>query len=341
MGLKGYTFQPFEKSDIEEVAGLQVFHWGPGIEENKQHLKWKYYDNPNSKNPIAYTVKRNGAVVGFMGLIPTRWRVKERTIAFVSYADACIHPDHRGMGIYPHLIQSLIDEVQDSGYQGFLNLSNNAITSHVMEKMGFISLREKSYYKKVNYYRILKNKLFEGKSRGRSSGNVKFSLTPDIDGMLEFDEVTRNSEKIQLLKDDSFYNWRFQSKKRNYNFFYSYHDGEMTAYMVLLVNYRGSARIIDFAYDNPRYIMETMGSIIRGNNYSIITLMDVNIDKEILSILNEYGFSKKQFYDHFLRKESASYISYRPIEYPDGPVEESFFTDIDNWDIREIASDGV
>lgn len=345
MEFKDYSLQPFDKSDIEGVADLQKFLWGPNTDDNVQHMKWKYFDNPFSKDPIAFTAKKNETIVGFIGVMPTRWRIGESIMEFLSFGDGCIHPEHRRKGLYPKLLQGLFDHVQGSNHHGFLNLSNNATTTHVVEKMGFASLREITFFKRVNYFNFLRNTLIEPGHREYRSGNVKFSLTPDIDEMLKYDEKMKNSGKVHLFKDISFYRWRFGSKRRQYHFFYHYSDGELAAYMVLFVNSKGSARIIDHAYDDPKNIMEIIEKIIRKNNYGIVLLMDTGIDDDLQLVLRKYGVVKDHFYDSFRRDKSVCQISYKPLEYSGWndikSIDRSDLEDISKWDIKEIASDGV
>ncbi|MGA1821943.1 MAG: GNAT family N-acetyltransferase [Thermoplasmatota archaeon] len=339
-----YEFQLLEREDMEGSAELLELHWGRNSAVNADHLKWKYYDNPYTEEPIAYTVKHNGSVVGFMGLFPTRWRRGEYTFDCLSFGDAIIHPDHRGKGLYQPLIKSLMDEVRDSGYVGFLNLSNNDVTSHVMEKMGFLSMKERSYIKRINYFSFLKNFFFKDRYGEYSSGNVRFSLSPDIEGMMRYDAKTKGDDRIHLVKDSDFYGWRYGSKRRQYHCFYNHHDGKMAAYLILYLNRKGSARIIDFAYDDLEYLLEIVGKMAK-NRYPIVNILDVNIGGDLETGLRKHKFLRKHVFSSFMGEKGISYISYKHIQGSGISEMKDFdrtvLEDINNWDIKEIASDGV
>ena len=249
MKYNGYSFEHFEKNDIYEVAKLLIHHWEPDVKENIEHIKWKYYNNPLLKEPIACSIIKGDSIVGFSGLNPFEWELGDDIFELVSFGDGTIHPDHRGKGLYPYLIQSLIDDVKDSKYLGIINISNSPYTSHVMDKMGFISLNKRTYLKKNHYFNIIRDHLFQTRYHDYVSGSLEFSSKPRIEEMICLDEKTKDRKRIHLLKDRRWYNWKTGNKRRNYHYFYNYKHGKLVAYMILLVNKTNSARIVDFAYE--------------------------------------------------------------------------------------------
>ena len=162
--------------------------------------------------------------------------------------------------------------------------------------------------------------------------------------MIRLDEKIKDRKRIHLLKDRRWYNWKTGNKRRNYHYFYNYKDGKLVAYMILLVNKKNSARILDFTYEKEKEIIEIIKRLTKENHYRMLLIMDVNIEDYLRRTLRKYGYLEKHFYDFIKKEIFVATISYMPLRT--GPEEglrtfnENFYQDIKNWDFREIASDG-
>ena len=94
MKSKDYCIQPLDKCDIESVAKLQKFLWGPNIINNVQHIKWKYLDNPYTDKPLGFVVRKDGSIVGFRGFFITKWKLSNNKFFILSAGDTIVHPDY-------------------------------------------------------------------------------------------------------------------------------------------------------------------------------------------------------------------------------------------------------
>ena len=115
--------------------------------------------------------------------------------------------------------------------------------------------------------------------------------------------------------------------------------------MVLFVNDQDSARIIDYAYDDPQYFAEIVKKLIKKNRYRIISLLDTNIEGDIIPILKKYKIVKNHLYYHLRKNKSECHITYQSLENSGWSdikgIDRSDLEDITKWDLKEIASDGV
>jgi hypothetical protein len=101
---QSYRFDDFEKSDIQAVCDLlsKVFS-APFTDE---YLSWKYFANPHG--PSATTVMRQGeTVVGFMGIIATRFVVDGKEVLAGQGADIAISESHRRLDVFIRLLTAI------------------------------------------------------------------------------------------------------------------------------------------------------------------------------------------------------------------------------------------
>ena len=129
MKFKEYDVQPFDRSDIEEVAELQKFHLGPNITENVQHMKWKYLDNPYTDKSLGFVVRKDGSILVFRGFFITKWKLSNNKFFILSAGDTIVHPDYRRKGIFSALFKYTFKEFDESNYLVYISMSaNNNVT---------------------------------------------------------------------------------------------------------------------------------------------------------------------------------------------------------------------
>ena len=122
--MQSYRFDDFEKSDIPAVRDLlsQVFR-APFTDE---YLSWKYFANPHG--PSATTVMRQGeTVVGFMGIIATRFVVDGMEVLAGQGADIAIEESHRRLDMFIRLLTAIESRARAKGIQFTYGTTNRAI----------------------------------------------------------------------------------------------------------------------------------------------------------------------------------------------------------------------
>ncbi len=158
-----YEIKPYHSKFIPQIANLERHLWGRDIPRNIAYFRWKYEENPFTKDPVGTMALYKGRVVGFRGCFVTRWAVKKGgdTVNILSPADICVHPDHRRKGLFAMMTETIIDRYQESRYAAFVNLSSNRLSVPGYLKMGWKPLAEKRLLRRYSLNGYI-NSLFWG-----------------------------------------------------------------------------------------------------------------------------------------------------------------------------------
>jgi GNAT superfamily N-acetyltransferase len=126
--------RPLENSDLNEIANLEQFLWGGKTEDRLLKLKWKYLDIP-SKELFGAVAVMDGKIVGFRGLVLSKWVADNEVLKVVHYTDAVVHPEYRGKNILSNL-NKYIEEVFRKDFDIIMVFFPNKTSGHIYKKGG-------------------------------------------------------------------------------------------------------------------------------------------------------------------------------------------------------------
>jgi hypothetical protein len=236
-----YRLARAREEDLDEVVALFRETWADPREpeELKRRFRYRYRENPNggAGDGLWTCRSREGALVGFAGMIDTVVRDGARPVAAAYCADAVVAPAHRGLGV-PHLLQREMNRRRDLVLEGNLN----ADARRLAEQCGARNVGACSVLRRWTLPSDL-----------RWGGRRALHLTA-VDG--RFDrlwEETRDAYRIAALRDAATLSWRFErNPARRFEIHVAAEGDAIRAYAVTsLGRFRGPLRrgvLVDFLF---------------------------------------------------------------------------------------------
>ncbi|MBW3466408.1 GNAT family N-acetyltransferase [Arthrospiribacter ruber] len=223
-----------ELSQIENLLNL-VF---PNSDHSKEKLKRKHLDNPHGPSIISYA-KEGDNLIAFRAFWRMNFVISSKTFIGYQPCDTATHPDYRGKGFFKKLTLLALEEAKKQNVDVILNFPNNNSYPGYL-KLGWIDFPKLNRYVfPVNYFNIIKSFLLSRKN-GKNMGKVsnKNSCQFENNGTLAF------SEKCELLIDEKYFNWRFNSNSSK-----TYVSNKViNNFFVLKLKVRGSLKEAEIVY---------------------------------------------------------------------------------------------
>lgn len=336
-----------------QVVNFLKFLWGKDTEKNRAYFRWKYEENPVRKDPVGVMSLYKGEVVGFRGCIVGQWEVPNSNDRMLTLCmgDTCVHPDHRRRGLFKAMTINLMKEYGGMQYKAFLNLSLNKNSTPVHLKMDWVPLVAKSFMKRydlvslMNYALKKKAKLHKADIDLGKFSNIEVADRPKPEEMQAIVSKQKGTDKIRLIKDTDFFKWRFQNNRRRYIFYYYWKGGVIEAYLVVRTSDDySSSHIVDYAQRDESLLQEILRYIITKRYFDILTIWNINLEKELLQALKTLYFSPRYLIGRIEERFKPAFpILIRPVkrEYKEDDwfVNGVDIRNIENWEINEICSD--
>jgi hypothetical protein len=149
------------------------------------------------------------------------------------------------------------------------------------------------------------------------------------------------------LKDEEFFRWRFNNKRKKYMFYYCRKEHTTVAYMVIRLSPNGHrGYIIDEASCDDTSMESMLRVALEHEHFDVLSIYDLRLDKDIVQCLKGLGFRAGGLMRLFEKRTRGEWpLLVRPVkqEY----VEDDWFLNgldvrqAENWHIREVCSDNV
>ena len=346
-----YNFREIKSGDIPEIVELEKHLWGNDYKQNLQHFKWKHVNTPFSETLLGAVATFKNKIVAYRGCVKTVWQLKRKKYDILSFSDVVVHPLHRRKGLFSSLTNYILEIYQNRSFHLSLNLSSND-----KSQPGYIKLGWKLFYNPeklvchtftglVRYglakkgYSIKSKKTFLG-----LFDNIEISAKFYHKALSDLiNQIAKPFRKFYLIKDETFFKWRFLSPRRNYLVCYYWDKDVIIGYIILnFSEVVRTAEIIDYGEkDGSGSLLRLVQFIKRISLFTIVTIPNYNIDNTLVDIL-----SKNSFKPHsFLVRQNVPPILIRPVR--NTFTEKDWFIDgidsrnIENWDITAICSDAI
>ncbi len=297
---------------ISDVAGLLgETLWAKHDVSHASYFRWKYHLNPYAIQPMGVIAVHDGSIVAFRGYFATAWYVDslDDTTAVLVPGDTVVRSDHRRNGL-SIAMGNLAMERFASSYRILLSTSAGKTSIPGYLRMGFVPLRNKSYYQKSSLVRdikvILRGALGQREVTGdlpidgaRISfgdfGTIKVSKDPrpqDMARVISGDHQ-QAPRRISLLQDEAFFRWRFANPKGRYVFYFSKSAGVIQGYLVMMVS--GDSEqgfIVDYGQTSQGHIGRILDHIAGRKEFDEVNLLNINRDEPLWDTLKTRRFRR-------------------------------------------------
>ncbi|MWV39241.1 GNAT family N-acetyltransferase [Natrialba sp. INN-245] len=243
-----YVIRPYQPTDREDFLELYDRVLG---DRNDEWFRWKYEDNPYVDHVPMIVASHEGRVVGTKPCFALELQVGSTTKLGLQPADVMVHPEHRRNGLYSRTTERLKDHYRDREPALFFNFPNEATLSGSL-KHGWRIVQEVP-----TFYRVQRpDALADGDGRletlaslarpvasGYCRARERLVTTPSDVTVDRFDGIPvdqfvglagkRTPRTIHAARDETFYEWRFDTPHWSYESYLARRNGVPVAGVVV------------------------------------------------------------------------------------------------------------
>lgn len=361
---------------VDQIARLKTINWGLDFDVFRSYVKWNYLDRPQPKPPIIYFVRAGEKIVAMRGAYESVWQVKSAGIRFDASisADLLILEEYRNKGIYKELIDFVLEDLRRMGVQYYLSfnatpLSTVIALAHGHKGIGEIGIMKKHFRTDSSravdlakslagrrVINLIKRTGIHSMFRKRAAGNserydniyqqhgtqlprhITLEDKPRPQEMARLTDSTLPEDKITLVRDESYFRWRYNNPLSKYLFIY-WHDSEMKGYLVLQshiygVESIGSYNVFELEATDPAVRMDLLSALISIVNDGSISVWTNLLDRDSCEFIVSKGFQPVQHARNV--KEYKLTMLIHPIGIRDDEltIQGVDLLDKDNWDFK-------
>lgn len=353
-----YHISQYTPRHRRQVAELQTHLWGPNVERNLKYLEWKYEANPYFDKPLIYLAMRGDELIGMRGFLGTRWQVDAEEFPIPCAGDLVVLPEHRNRGLFRALMVAAVEDLANKGHKYLFSLSASRATHLGQLTMGWhgigpIQPRSRERYRALLPAFIRKSRKlvgipptpftgFDRRSRRGDHPGIFGSRSPETDIMAGLIERIGTDGRIRHIRDQAYFEWRFKNPLWQYRFLFL-EEGELAGYLVLGAR-RGTwhVHILDWEATNEEVRQYLLEAALSMGKFVHISTWTVSLDDETKSLLDHNGFADTQ--DPPSPATPHDTVMIRSVDRNVPPDEWILagrpMLAAENWDLREIYSDG-
>jgi predicted N-acetyltransferase YhbS len=338
---KDYITRPYQFGDEEQIVQLfkLVFKDWPKHDIQgtaADHWRWKFLDLPDKHNRII-VAEHDGKIIGISSGLSLKIKIGEKTFIGQKGADAAVHPDYRGMGVFSSIDKIKHKMLADIGYNISYSVTSNPILIERSKRRNIerpfphpiiYLVRIQDIDKHLKYYEydradtVLKYGYIGAKilSRLEPKKTIKKLSEFEVNEVTSFGlEINKFWEQLKtgydfiVEKTMEYLNWRYCDPRGGfYKILLARDDDRVIGYIVYKVN--------RFREEYPRgNIMETLalpdrGDVIEALIKEVVArfdLMDVNIVHAQIIKGHPYAAMLKRH--GFVDSRVKPYLTYRPV----------------------------
>lgn len=274
----------------DEAQILELFKLAFNKEMTPEYWKWRFQDNPFTKDIMIHLMWDGDKMVGHYAICPIEMVIDGEVCMTAFSMTTMTHPEYNGRGIFTQLSSSLYEELKTQhGYKMVWGFPNN--NSHY------------AFIKNLKWNNVATLPMLSlSKAKLKAVENLQYSVVGAFDEGLA-SKLNTTSKKIKINKTADYLNWRYNS-----NPFAEYKtitvDEGVAVYKVIPSFSDASKREID--------VME-----LAFNNDAVLLndLVNAIITEEKGADIIQFNLWSSIFSDEYLTLKKSGFVSQMPITY--------------------------
>ena len=294
MNKNSFTFKKVTNNEIDRCCNFIKKNLKIKITNN--FYKWRYASNGS----CAFIAKSKNKIVGHVGFTKYKTNIKEKNL--FSRHSSCIALNYRRLGIYSSLIDFSFKYLKKK--TNLISLWPNNLNQKTSKKIKQKKIKRKFIFFLSQGSIRSRNKLEHLKKYIQISKYIKFN---DVHGI--------------VLKDKSYYKWRYFSKYYADNQVYIYKLNK-SIFLFFFNEIKKELNLLDYIGNKSKFYknLSLVGSEIRFNFWALnnslleLKLSKIGFKKKNKTINNELVFLKKENIndkDFFYMSDTDSFITLR------------------------------
>ncbi len=134
-----YEIRRYHPDHKTQVVDLLARAWWGTAAAARRVFEWKFEQNPYLPGPFGFVAIADGTVVGFRGVMGTRWQYGPdgQSTVIPCAENLVIEPGHRNLGVAQDLNQATLEALSMERYDYVINLTANATNFHMSVMRGW------------------------------------------------------------------------------------------------------------------------------------------------------------------------------------------------------------
>jgi hypothetical protein len=343
-----YEIVRYHPGQRGELLNLVRQFWGSDQELSAAYFAWKYEANPYAAPPQVYLVRYQGELVGIRGFMGSTWEAEGLDVPQLLFcsSDMAIVPLHRGKGLAAGMLGSFCAALDRGRVPCVLSLSANAAARISALKSGwcyvapFLNLRRPATTRPAQGipFQVLDRESVLASVPG---SEISVTHTPRVEAMAGLVERIGYDGRIRLVRDSTYFGWRFRNPRVTYRFCYLDRDGAR-AYLVLQtkVSSPGTVRILDWEGESAEDRRELLLAVLAQID-DRIEVRRSGFTPTDRALLESVGFVEAA--EPAITDTHSALLVY-PLETQDQGrsclIGQRNGLEFGQWDYRELYSDG-
>lgn len=248
-----YTVRPYRDGDRDGL--LSLYRDVLSVEMTDRWFEWKYEDNPYADGVTAFVAETDGRIVGAAGFWFLELCADGERLRVVQSCDGAVREAHRRRGLYTRLFEAGLEYAADAGLEFVFDFPNE-LTRATFEKHGWRPVETRETHYRVHRPTAVVGDRLNGLgasqldrgtkllARGYLGARARARDSPaDPDIRVErtdrvppetLESVYRRDvpDRFHLVRDATFYRWRFRNPHWEYATFVGRRDGTPVAAIV-------------------------------------------------------------------------------------------------------------
>ncbi len=339
-------YQPKYHKQVIDLLGLLWINWS--FELRDKVFLWKYLENPYCIEPQFFLMVEGEKVVAVRGFFVNAYLIEGKKVYAGIPADSVTLPEYRRRSFFKQLTEFALKYNAERNFPDFyLSLSSNPMAASGHQKTGFSLLGSW-----IEMYKFSPVGIFGGSGKNDfteipcKSCNYEISISYAID-LAEAAAFIQNEEvkSIHLLKDESFFSWRYRQPAFSYVFLSVKRGNELLAWASFILISKGRALMTDFHFSKMEAFDAGLNYLSRQMGIWAIQTRVFTNNENKLDGLKSLGFKDYKCFLEWIGKGNAVPVMLKTFgnegTKPIQEIKEEYLSDPNNWDLHLIDSDGA
>ncbi|WP_440769649.1 GNAT family N-acetyltransferase [Natronorubrum sp. DTA28] len=321
-GDREYTIRQYREGDRDGLLAVYQEVLDPTL--SSDWFAWKYETNPYTEEIPVYVAEFDGDIVGAVGFWVLELHTGSRRIPAVQSCDGAVRAEHRREGLFTELFRIGLDRFAADGFEIVFDFPNQ-LSKATFEKYGWQLVERQETYFRVQQpdamvdgesvgplsalarggARVLSRGYLAAKSRQRPSvadhPKIDVDRSETIPSQI-LAALYRHDipDKLHLVRDETFYEWRFGNPHWEYTTYVGRYDGSPVAAVTTGTKVDDGTTIVHLTdivplvSSRPRtaVLVSVLEAILEANEEAALVVAPSGVIPD--PVLSAYGFRSDQ-----------------------------------------------
>lgn len=324
-----YRIEEFRPELLDGMASVFGLLLGRNSDRSRECLQWKHLEAPTGGGPILLAVTHGAShdVVGMTGYIPTKFAIGStgRVVRLACWVDLVVRPDHQKRGLGALLETESTTVLKRKGFPAAIGLSQNPATTALSSGRGWLPIGHATHARLGQprtadgtssgggrLQRLARRGIRAVRRRIASVAPSSFSLfdrraprdapagfpveasrDPRPAAMVRLAAACEDGRRLQRVRDEEYFQWRFRNPISNYRFLYKWDDDRLRGFLVMqeFVNQTdGRVAFVDITTESSQVAVDLLRSALALGGFGHVTMLAHSLADDVHEYLGRHGF---------------------------------------------------